>query len=136
MTDKLTPEQRSYNMSKISAKDTTPEIMVRHALHHLGYRYRINDKRFPGKPDIYLPKYKTAIFINGCFWHGHKGCKYFKIPKTRAQFWRNKINQTIQRDQRNIDQLSKINIKVITVWECEIMKDLNTVIKNIVAQLG
>lgn len=135
MSDNHTPEQRHYNMSKIKSKDTKPEIVVRHALHHLGYRYRKNDKRLPGKPDIYLPKYKTVIFINGCFWHGHRGCKYFVIPKTRTEFWTDKITKTIIRDKRNQQTLKIMGFKVIVIWECEIKKDLDQVINRITDQL-
>jgi DNA mismatch endonuclease (patch repair protein) len=131
VADKHTPKQRSYNMSRIRSVDTKPEIQIRHALHHLGYRYRKNDKRFPGKPDIYLPMYRTAIFIHGCFWHGHKGCKYFVIPKTRPEFWLNKIKKTKARDIEHHRQLELLGISVIEVWECEIRADFTSVIINI-----
>lgn len=113
-------ETRSYNMSRIRSKNTKPEEIVRKHLFSLGFRYRKNDKRYPGTPDIVLPKYKTVIFINGCFWHGHSGCKYFVVPKSNAEFWQNKIAANIARDDEKIAQLLRMNWKVITVWECEL----------------
>ena len=113
-------ETRSYNMSRIRSKNTKPEEIVRKQLFSLGFRYRKNDKRYPGTPDIVLPKYKTVIFINGCFWHGHSGCKYFVVPKSNTEFWQNKIAANIARDDEKIAQLLRMNWKVITVWECEL----------------
>lgn len=113
---------RSFNMSCIKGKDTKPEEKVRKALFAKGFRYRKNDKRLPGTPDIVLPKYKTIIFVNGCFWHGHKDCKYFVIPKTNTSFWLNKINGNIERDLRKITQLKELGWNVIIVWECELKK--------------
>ena len=113
-------ETRSYNMSRIRSKNTKPEEIVRKQLFSLGFRYRNNDKRYPGTPDIVLPKYKTVIFINGCFWHGHSGCKYFVVPKSNTEFWQNKIAANIARDDEKIAQLLRMNWKVITVWECEL----------------
>ena len=113
-------ETRSYNMSRIRSKNTKPEEIVRKHLFSLGFRYRKNDKRYPGTPDIVLPKYKTVIFINGCFWHGHSGCKYFVVPKSNTEFWQNKIAANIARDDEKIAQLLRMNWKVITVWECEL----------------
>lgn len=100
-------------MSRIKCQDTKPEAIVRKYLFSHGFRYRKNDKRYPGKPDIVLPKYKTIIFVNGCFWHGHEGCPYFVIPKTNTSFWINKINDTIQRDERQICQLREEGWNVI-----------------------
>ena len=113
-------ETRSYNMSRIRSKNTKPEEIVRKHLFSLGFRFRKNDKRYPGTPDIVLPKYKTVIFINGCFWHGHSGCKYFVVPKSNTEFWQNKIAANIARDDEKIAQLLRMNWKVITVWECEL----------------
>lgn len=113
-------ETRSYNMSRIRGKNTKPEEIVRRHLFSLGFRYRKNDKRYPGTPDIVLPKYKTVIFVNGCFWHGHSGCKYFVVPKSNTEFWQNKIAANIARDDEKIAQLLRMNWKVITVWECEL----------------
>ncbi|MBH1959612.1 MAG: DNA mismatch endonuclease Vsr [Flavobacteriia bacterium] len=122
MADRHTEEQRSYNMSRIKGANTKPEILLRKRLFAEGFRYRINDKKLPGKPDIVLKKYRTVIFVNGCFWHGHQNCKYFVIPKTRTEFWMNKINSNIERDLKNEEALIKLGWKVITVWECDLKK--------------
>ena len=111
---------RSYNMSHIRGKDTKPEEIVRKYLFSKGFRYRKNDKRLPGKPDIVLPKYKTVIFVNGCFWHKHEGCKYFVWPKSNTEFWKEKILGTVERDHKNITDLQDSGWIVITVWECEL----------------
>lgn len=113
-------ETRSYNLSCIKGKITKSEEIVRKYLFSQGFRYRKNDKRLPGTPDIVLPKYKTVIFVNGCFWHGHEGCRYYVVPKTRTDFWLNKISTNIERDRRKIVELEKLGWKVITVWECEL----------------
>ena len=120
MADVLTPEQRSYNMSCIRSKNTKPEEIVRKYLFSKGFRYRKNDARLPGKPDVVLPKYKTVIFVNGCFWHKHEGCKYFVWPKNNADFWKNKISANVERDKRNYTALQEMGWKVILVWECEL----------------
>lgn len=119
MTDIYNKEKRSEIMSKISGKETKPEVLVRKYLHNNGFRFRKNDRRYPGKPDILLPKYKTAIFINGCFWHGHD-CESGKLPKTRTDFWKKKISDTKDRNQRNINQLEKMGWMVMIIWQCEI----------------
>ncbi len=119
MTDIFSKQKRSEIMSKISGKETKPEILVRKFLFANGFRFRKNDKRYPGKPDIVLPKYKTVIFIHGCFWHGHN-CKAGKLPKTRKEFWKEKINRNIERDKRNKIDLEKQGWKVITIWQCEL----------------
>ena len=113
-------ETRSYNMSCIKGKNTKPEEIVRKYLFSQGFRYRKNDKRLPGTPDIVLPKYKTVIFVNGCFWHGHEGCRYFVVPKTNTEFWVNKIETNKQRDIRKINELQALGWKVCVVWECEL----------------
>ncbi len=118
MADVHSKATRSYNMSRIRAKDTQPELTVRKFLFAQGYRYRLNVKNLPGKPDIVLPKYKTVIFVHGCFWHGHKNCKYFILPKTRPQWWRHKIEGTQKRDKRTKWLLRKLGWKVTTIWEC------------------
>ncbi len=110
-------------MSRISGKDTLPELLVRKYLFAQGFRYRLNVKSLPGKPDIVLPKYKTVIFVNGCFWHGHKGCKYFVLPKTRTEWWLQKIKGTQQRDREAEIALNVQGWKVITVWGCELKKE-------------
>ena len=119
MPDIYSKSKRSQIMSKISGKDTKPEILVRKYLFAKGFRYRINDKRYPGKPDIILPKYKTAIFIHGCFWHGHF-CKRGNLPESNREFWENKISNTKIRDKRNKRELEALGWKVIIIWQCEI----------------
>jgi len=113
-------EARSFNMSCIRNKNTKPEELVRKHLFSLGFRYRKNDRRLPGKPDIVLPKYKTVIFVNGCFWHGHEGCRYFVWPQNNADFWKAKIGGNISRDTKIIAELQSAGWQVITVWECEL----------------
>lgn len=130
------PETRSYNMSRIHGKDTKPEEKVRKFLFSQGFRYRKNDKRLPGKPDIVLPKYKTVIFVNGCFWHKHEGCKYFVWPKTNEDFWRAKILANVSRDQKNMKLLSELGWNVIVIWECELKKQhFSTTMDILVAHL-
>lgn len=119
MPDIYSKQKRSEIMSRISGKETKPEIIVRRYLFSKGFRYRKNDKRYPGKPDIVLPKYKTVIFVNGCFWHGHD-CLAGKLPVTRRDFWKSKINRNIERDKDNLIKLEKLGWKVITIWQCEL----------------
>ena len=126
-------EQRSRNMSAIKSKNTKPEIKVRKVLHSMGYRFRLHSKDLPGSPDIVLPKYKTVIFVHGCFWHRHQNCKYASTPKTRQEFWNKKFNENINRDKINQENLSSKGWKIIIVWECEIKDqdfDLNRLFKN------
>ena len=123
MVDKVSKEIRSYNMSRIRSKDTTPEILVRSYLFSKGLRFRKNDKRYPGSPDIVLPKYKTMVFVHGCFWHLHDGCKYAVMPKSNVEFWEKKLYGNKERDERNKKELEELGWKVITVWECELKKD-------------
>ena len=123
-------------MSQVHSKNTGPERAVRHALWHKGYRYRLNDKRLPGSPDLVLPKYRAVIFINGCFWHGHHGCTKYTIPKTNEAFWREKIARNIARDELNAQRLDTLAWTVITVWECELgKKSLDATITRIEADL-
>lgn len=119
MPDIYEAEKRSKIMAKISGKDTKPEILVRKFLFSKGFRYRKNDNRFPGKPDMVLPKYKTIIFVHGCFWHGHD-CSLAKYPETNTDFWISKIESNIKRDRRNIDALKNLGWKVLTIWQCEL----------------
>jgi len=109
-------------MSRIKNKNTKPEVLVRKKLFSYGFRYRINVTKLPGKPDIVLPKYKTVILVNGCFWHGHNKCKYFILPKTRTEWWSNKINTNIERDNRILEELLKLGWNVLVIWECELKK--------------
>ncbi len=120
MADVHNKKTRSYNMSRIKGKNTKPEILVRQFLHKNGYRYRINYSKLPGKPDIVLPKYKTVLFINGCFWHGHENCKDFVVPKTKTEWWLNKINGTKERDLLKTKALETLNWRVKVIWECEL----------------
>lgn len=124
MADVHTPEQRSYNMSRIRGKNTKPEEFVRKYLFSQGFRYRKNDPKLPGKPDIVLPKYKTIIFVNGCFWHAHEGCKYFVWPKSNVAFWKKKIESNFLRDKTNLKLLTDMGWRVITIWECELKKGI------------
>jgi DNA mismatch endonuclease (patch repair protein) len=114
------PEVRSYNMRQIKGKNTKPEMVVRKFLFSKGFRYRLHVKNLPGKPDIVLPKYKTIIFVHGCFWHGHDGCKYFVVPKTRTEFWLTKINTNKRNDEKAKGLLKKAGWKIIIIWECEL----------------
>ena len=122
MPDHLTPQQRHRCMSHIRSKATKPEMLVRKWLWSHGYRYRLNVKNVPGKPDIVMRKYRTAIFVNGCFWHGHKGCKQFVLPKTNTEFWQNKIEYNRQRDQKNYNTLINAGWQVIVLWQCKLTK--------------
>ena len=135
MSDTMTPEQRHKIMSQVHSKNTGPERAVRHALWNKGYRYRLNDKRLPGSPDLVLPKYRAVIFINGCFWHGHRGCTKYTVPKTNEQFWREKVARNIARDGLNAQRLDTLAWTVITVWECELGKNKDATIARIEADL-
>ena len=120
MTDTLSKDRRSWNMSRIRSKNTKPEIIVRSLLHRMGYRFRLHRKDLPGKPDMVLPKYKVVIFVHGCFWHRHQGCKYAYTPKSRVDFWQKKFEDNIQRHKVVTKELKKLDWKVIVIWECEI----------------
>jgi DNA mismatch endonuclease (patch repair protein) len=130
MADVHSKQTRSYNMSQIKGKNTKPEIMVRRFLFAKGFRYRLNDKKLPGKPDIVLSKYKTVIFVNGCFWHGHDDCRYFVVPKTRTNWWTNKIVQNKKSDCENYTKLTDLGWKVITIFECKLRKGFREVTLN------
>ena len=120
MADIMTPEQRSRCMAAVKGKDTKPEMIVRKYLFSRGLRYRVNNRKLPGSPDIVLKKYKTVIFVDGCFWHGHEGCKYSRLPKSNVDFWRHKIAMNIARDYANNVDLRLAGWRVIRIWECEI----------------
>lgn len=122
MADTLTPEQRHMTMSRIGSSNTKPELKLRRSLWHLGFRYRVNEKHLPGKPDIVLLKYRTVIFVHGCFWHGHDGCSKYTVPKTNTEFWTAKVTRNKERDQETWRQLEAKGWFVIIVWECELEK--------------
>ena len=128
------PMTRSQNMAKVKNKNTKPEIFLRKLLWHKGFRYRVNYKNLPGSPDIYLSKYRVAIFVNGCFWHMHENCRYSSIPKNNHEFWKNKLEGNVERDKKNYARLESMGIKVIVVWGCEIkqmMKDESVLSKKV-----
>lgn len=120
MADVHDKKTRSYNMSQIRSANTKPEMLVRRFLHARGFRYKLHDKTLPGKPDIVLPKYKTVIFIHGCFWHGHDNCKYYVVPKTRTDWWLNKIGRNQFNDAKAIAILKKDKWNIIAIWECDL----------------
>ncbi|AKU70702.1 endonuclease [Prevotella fusca JCM 17724] len=123
MMDTLSKQQRHNNMASIKGKNTKPEMIVRRYLWHSGFRYRVNNPRLPGHPDIVLRKYRTCIFVNGCFWHGHEGCRHYVVPKTNTDFWVRKIMRNKERDKETQQQLARMGWHCITVWECELKKD-------------
>lgn len=122
MSDRLTPEQRRLCMKQIRCKDTKPERLVRRWLWEHGYRYRLNVKSVPGKPDIVLRKYRTALFVNGCFWHGHEGCSKYVVPKSNTEFWISKIGRNRERDLEEYNSLNEAGWLVIVIWECQLKK--------------
>ena len=137
MPDVLTPQQRHRCMSHIRSMATKPEMLVRKWLWAHGYRYRLNVKSVPGKPDIVMRKYRTAIFVNGCFWHGHEGCKQFVLPKTNTEFWLNKIEYNRARDQKNYDTLINAGWQVIVLWQCKLTKqELETTMQSVTVALN
>lgn len=137
MTDTISPELRHYVMSQVHSSDTKPELRLRRALWRMGFRYHVNDKRLPGKPDIVLPRYKTVIFVHGCFWHGHMNCGNYRIPKTNVEFWTKKVSRNQERDQEVWRKLEAKGWSVIIVWECQLKKGnidetVNRVVEEIV----
>lgn len=135
MSDKLIPEKRSWNMSRIKGKDTKIEVEVRKYLFSKGYRFRKNDKRYPGKPDIVLPKYHVAIFVHGCFWHRHEGCKDATTPKTRTEFWLEKFDKNVKNDQIKQEKLRELGWKVIVIWECELKRSFQETMDKVEKEL-
>lgn len=135
MVDKISPEHRSWNMSRVRSKDTKPEIKVRSLLHRMGYRFRKNVRTLPGNPDIVLPKYKSIIFVHGCFWHQHPGCPKSHIPKSNTEFWKDKLQKNTVRDQKHILELEKLGWNVHIIWECMTKKkqieNLPSAIRNL-----
>ena len=137
MPDVLTPQQRHRCMSRIRSQATKPEMAVRRWLWAHGYRYRLNVKSVPGKPDIVMRKYRTAIFVNGCFWHGHEGCSKFVMPKSNTDFWQTKITRNRERDRQNYDILLQNGWQVIVLWECRLGKDiLETTMQQVAVALN
>ncbi len=125
MTDRLSPQARSANMSRVRSENTAPERRVRSLLHRAGYRFRLHPRDLPGSPDIVLPKWKTAIFVHGCFWHGHEGCRRSKLPSTRTEFWRAKIERNRARDRAATERLTALGYQVVTLWGCELTSDFS-----------
>lgn len=126
--DRLTPERRSWNMSRIRGKNTEPERLVRSILHRAGFRFSLRKKGLPGNPDIVLPWRRSVVFVHGCFWHRHSRCSYAVLPKTRVEFWLKKLSGNRHRDRRNVKALEQLGWQVIVVWECELRNE--TVLKN------
>lgn len=139
MADTISKERRSWNMSRIKGKNTTPELMLRSLLHKAGYRFRLHDAKLPGRPDIVLKKYKTVIFVNGCYWHRHQGCSKATTPKTRTTFWLDKFAATVERDKCKHAELEEMGWNVVIVWECELkanpMKILGEICRSLNASL-
>lgn len=133
--DILTPEQRSAQMSRIRGSDTKIELLVRKALHARGFRYRLGGAGLPGRPDIVLPRYKAVVFVHGCFWHGHE-CALFRLPKTRSEFWRSKIQSNQQRDKRVLQQLQQMGWRTKVVWECSLRTATDSALEALVADIS
>lgn len=133
--------RRSYNMSQIRKTDTKPELKVRKYLFKEGFRYRLYGKKLPGNPDIVLPKYKAVVFVNGCFWHAHEGCRHNRLPRTRTEYWHPKILSNVERDKRNLKELKKSGWKAFVIWECELanqimQETLNKLIEKLTRRLN
>lgn len=135
MADGLSPEKRSWNMSRIKGKNTSIEVKVRKYLFSRGFRYRINVTKLPGKPDIVLPKYNAVVFVNGCFWHRHTGCKEAYMPKSRVEFWQKKFERNVQNDTIQREKLMEAGWRVFTVWECEVRKNFEVTMDELIEQL-
>jgi DNA mismatch endonuclease (patch repair protein) len=131
MVDSITAERRSWNMSRIRSRDTAPERQLRSLLHRSGFRFRLHDQRLPGRPDIVLPKYGTAVFVHGCFWHRHEGCRNATTPSTRPEFWREKFEGNVRRDEASRAALEDAGWNVITVWECELKSNAEAVLSTL-----
>lgn len=135
MTDSISTEKRSWNMARIKSKNTQIELAVRKYLFARGFRYRLHVRNLPGKPDLVLKKYKTVIFVHGCYWHQHAGCKYATTPKTRIEFWKNKFQANIRNDSKNTELLEQMGWKVLIVWECQILRDFEATMNELVDSL-
>jgi DNA mismatch endonuclease (patch repair protein) len=135
MVDHLTKNMRSWNMSRIKSRHTKPEVIVRSLLHRSGYRFKINDSKLPGRPDIVLPKYKTVIFVHGCFWHRHENCPKATTPGTNKEYWTKKFRNNVWRDNEVKKELEKLKWRIVIIWECEVMNDPLSVLNEIVCKL-
>ena len=135
MVDSLTSERRSWNMSRIRGRNTGPELRLRSLLHRAGFRFRLHAKQLPGSPDIVLPKYRTVVFVRGCFWHRHPGCRNATMPSTRREFWREKFDGNVSRDLRNQAALVAAGWTVLTIWECELKADAEGIVRRLVDEL-
>lgn len=135
MVDTITSERRSWNMSRIRSRNTAPELRLRSLLHRAGFRFRLYANKLPGRPDIVLPKYRTVIFVHGCFWHRHPGCRYTTTPSTRAEFWQEKFDGNVRRDARNRADLKAAGWTVVTVWECELKADAESLVRRLSHEL-
>lgn len=131
MADRISPEHRSWNMSRIRGKDTGPEKLLRSLLHRAGFRFRLHGRTMPGRPDIVLPRYRTVIFVHGCYWHRHPGCVHASTPKSRTEFWQSKFEGTVERDRRKSDELRQQGWQVLTAWECDIVRQPDIVLAGI-----
>ncbi len=136
MTDRLTPERRSWNMSRIRGKDTQPERRLRSLLHQAGFRYRLHASTLPGRPDLVLRRYRAVIFVHGCYWHRHPGCSNATTPGTRTAFWLAKFSATVERDRQAVHKLTQLGWRVITVWECDLERTPDAVVQDICRQLA
>jgi DNA mismatch endonuclease, patch repair protein len=135
MADTLSSERRSWNMSRIKGQNTGPEVRLRSLLHRAGFRFRLHAKELPGRPDIVLPRYRTTIFVHGCFWHRHTGCRNATTPSTRKAFWQEKFDGNVRRDERNRSELVAEGWTVVVVWECELAADPDLVVSRLAADL-
>ena len=135
MADIVSSEQRSWNMSGIKGRNTRPEMLARSLLHRAGFRFRLHDNSLPGKPDIVLKKYKSVIFVNGCFWHRHKDCPEATMPKTRPDFWEAKFRRTVERDKEQREALEKLGWQVISIWECDLKNASDLTLSQVSARL-
>lgn len=135
MTDRISPQRRSWNMSRIRGKDTKPEVMLRSLLHREGFRFKLHAAELPGKPDIVLPRYRTVIFVHGCFWHRHEGCRNSTTPKSRADFWQEKFRRTVERDRQKEETLELAGWKVLTAWECELRENPDGLVRRLSNQI-
>jgi len=135
MADTLTKERRSWNMSRIRGRDTEPELQLRSLLHRAGFRFRVHVKNLPGRPDVILPRYRVAIFVHGCFWHRHSGCKNATTPSTRREFWQGKFDGNVSRDARDRDALETAGWTVLTIWECELKANPDSVVQRLSDEL-